>query len=428
MNATSTTPSSRTLGVFNTDMLQPYSEIDFKSLSEFFPPLKPYLFRNKQGGYTLDFKDDATNRTLTRALLKRDFGLELTLLDDRLCPPVRADLSWILTNANPIHCSTAIYPMIACSIHNTWSFLATDIDEQSLSAAAANIKANPAIAERVQLLPATHDGPILFPLFPENHARTGVESGSRRPYVTFSMCNPPFYSNVEDIARSAGSKEFEPHAVCTGALVEMVTSGGEVNFVQRMLEESLILRDICGWYTSLLGKMSSLVALVTIIKEKAIDNYAITELVQGNTRRWVIAWSFLDIRLPDALARPSSQSLRSIAPPPNNLRHTLSAPNSPPLSYPTLLHILADIPRLRINELEDPQRIQVIAREVTWTRAARRLHARNATAAVMDSSLAPIMVSEITVVDSRALEVRWVRGRDRGIFESFWGHLSGRLN
>lgn len=66
--------------------------------------------------------------------------------------------------------------------------------------------------------------------------------------------------------------------------------------------------------------MSSLVALVTILKEKSvsskglsnvqtlrnlvvtvqqIDNYAITELVQGNTRRWVIAWSFLDIRLPD---------------------------------------------------------------------------------------------------------------------------------
>jgi 23S rRNA A1618 N6-methylase RlmF len=29
----------------------------------------------------------------------------------------------------------------------------------------------------------------------------------------FTMCNPPFYSSIEDITRSAESKEFAPHAV-----------------------------------------------------------------------------------------------------------------------------------------------------------------------------------------------------------------------
>ena len=53
----------------------------------------------------LFFYELVRDSTLTRALLKRDFGLELTLLDDRLCPPVSADFNQILTNANHIRCS-----------------------------------------------------------------------------------------------------------------------------------------------------------------------------------------------------------------------------------------------------------------------------------------------------------------------------------
>lgn len=77
----------------------------------------------------------------------------------------------------------------------------------------------------------------------------------------------------------------------------MVTSGGEVAFVSRMIDESLVLRDRVQWYTSMLGKFASIEALVPKLKKHGVGNYAVTEFVQGSkTRRWALGWSFADLR------------------------------------------------------------------------------------------------------------------------------------
>jgi hypothetical protein len=121
-----------------------------------------------------------------------------------------------------------------------------------------------------------------------------------------------------------------------GAEVEMITSGGEVGFVERMIAESMerkdwclcvsptlhthqptnLPRSCCRWYTSMLGKLSSLDPVVRRLRENKvrgwcatyfftpdstlqIDNYAITAFVQGQTWRWAVGWSFSAFRLPD---------------------------------------------------------------------------------------------------------------------------------
>jgi 23S rRNA (adenine1618-N6)-methyltransferase len=115
--------------------------------------------------------------------------------------------------------------------------------------------------------------------------------------IDFSMCNPPFYESKAEMLTSAASKQRPPFTACTGSETEMVTPGGEVAFVSRMIEESLVLKDRVQWYTSMLGKFSSLGAVIKFLKEKGVDNYAVTEFVQGSkTRRWGIAWSFEDLR------------------------------------------------------------------------------------------------------------------------------------
>lgn len=107
------------------------------------------------------------------------------------------------------------------------------------------------------------------------------------------MCNPPFYSSPEDLAQSAAAKSRLPHSACTGSEVEMVTPGGEVAFVGRMIKESLTLRNRCQWYTSMLGKLGSVSEVVELLKRMRIVNWAVTEFVQGGkTRRWAVAWSF----------------------------------------------------------------------------------------------------------------------------------------
>lgn len=77
----------------------------------------------------------------------------------------------------------------------------------------------------------------------------------------------------------------------------MVTPGGEVAFVSRMIDESKELGDRCQWYTSMLGKYSSVEIIIENIKGTGIVNWAVKDLVQGNkTKRWAVAWSWGSMR------------------------------------------------------------------------------------------------------------------------------------
>lgn len=111
--------------------------------------------------------------------------------------------------------------------------------------------------------------------------------------LDFTVCNPPFYSSSADLMASASAKSHPPYSACTGAAVEMVTPGGEVAFVTRMIKDSLVLKTKCQWYTSMLGKLSSVQSLLQVLQESQVKNWAVKEFIHGSkTRRWAIAWSF----------------------------------------------------------------------------------------------------------------------------------------
>lgn len=105
----------------------------------------------------------------------------------------------------------------------------------------------------------------------------------------------------------------------------MITPGGEVSFVSRLIDESLRpgTRQRIQWFSSMLGKLSSVSAAVDKLKASGSTNFAVTEFVQGQkakTRRWCVAWSWMGYRPGVSVARGVSSSSgveKRLLPPPS---------------------------------------------------------------------------------------------------------------
>ena len=134
----------------------------------------------------------------------------------------------------------------------------------------------------------------------------------------------------------------------------MVTPGGEVAFVSRMIDESKVLKDRCQWYTSMLGKYGSVEIIVENLREAGVDNWAVKDLVQGNkTRRWAVAWSWggmrpsnVSVTFPaSADCSPSNESHKG-----RSKRYLYATEASTPISF-RILFYRRDIGRRMLRSL-----------------------------------------------------------------------------
>ncbi|KAL2874874.1 hypothetical protein SGCOL_009994 [Colletotrichum sp. CLE4] len=320
--------------------------------------------------------------------------------------------------------ASCIYPLLGCT-QRKWSFYATDIDSRSLEFAKKNVELNN-LQSRISVVARTPQDSVV-PL-----KDLGIES------LTFVMANPPFYTSEDDLLNSAKQKSRPPLTACTGAPVEMVTDGGEVKFVSRILEESLVLRDKVQWYTSMFGKQSSLEEFIAILKEKSIDNYAVTEFVQGNkTRRWAVAWSFGAMRPSEEAAKGmKAAAWRKLLPP---------SVESELTTFPlgTEIGRLQDYVQGLMSSLEllswewDREKLAGVgrARENVWSRAWRRKKTRQEREGKTEaegSSDSEVCKFGFEVVldvgrERIALRCRWREGHDQALFDSFGGFLKTRV-
>ncbi|KAF8990550.1 hypothetical protein BDQ17DRAFT_1333412 [Cyathus striatus] len=332
----------------------------------------------------------------------------------------------------------------ATALEPTWEMVATEIDPHSFSFAEHNIESNN-LSSRIRLQKASTDKPILFPL-----------QESRSQTFDFTMCNPLLQQRGGN-TRSADTKELPPNSVCLHRRRSRndIRPGGEAKFVGQMVQESEMFRTQCKWYTSMLGKMSSVSQIVQMLKERDITNYAITQFVQGQTRRWAVAWSYTDTHLPDSTARISGIT-------PTHSLYTTSTTQHPR----THISPRQERPMTSCKKLS----WGVVARrtnENAWSRHARRKRRKvalgnstreelssasldklvSSTSAVVETSLT--LVCSIRWLDSTpedgvgvsasgegeeeaeaavpVLEVQWIYGRERAQFESFVAHVVSKL-
>lgn len=308
----------------------------FIELAEEYPELKPFLryrfkFRKNQSiatkphrVATIDFKDPRATRAYNAVLLKKYFGLTLELLPGSLCPAVPNRLNYIHwvedllgsiafsdgvdTRAPAFHGldigtgSSCIHPLLICRIHASWRMSGTDINPQSIEIANRNVNTNNFI-ERISLFltkeisEAVHSNldkgacQIFQPHF-FAETRRGQVTSSRFCY-DFTMCNPPFYGDDTELARLREFKAKGPFGGAhEGTATELFTAGGELAFLTQMVKESYLYKDEVGWFTSMVGKKSTVLDLLRTLKQQEIHETTISELNQGKTLRWVVGWTF----------------------------------------------------------------------------------------------------------------------------------------
>ncbi|KAJ0415727.1 hypothetical protein BJY00DRAFT_317547 [Aspergillus carlsbadensis] len=414
--------------------------VDFTTLALQSPDFANYLKPNNQ----LDFTDPNTVRQLTVSLLQRDFDLKVDIPEARLCPPVPNRLNYILWLQDLIDTTgdeyrdgynldrkvtgldigtgcCSIYPLLGTSMRRNWSFLATDVDDENVRTATHTVKSND-LESRIRVVKTNpSDNLVSINMIP------GVER------LDFTMCNPPFYSSREEMVTSAEAKERPPFSACTGAEVEMVTPGGEVSFVSRMIDESLQLRERVQWYTSMLGKLSSVSVLIERLGELGNHNYAVTEFVQGNkTRRWAIAWSWSDLRPNVAVARGIPNFPKHLLPFPSE--YTFEFPNSSIDGIGARVDTELSALHIHWTWRKDLGTGVGFAPENVWSRQYRRkmkLSGAEVKPKIQESSaslgfkvqLRMNSVEEKTV----GVAVRWLKGTDSVLFESFCGMIKRKI-
>ena len=274
---------------------------NFPELIRIYPILKPYVCPNKFGNDSIDFSNQEAVKTLNQALIKSYYQIDnWGVPEEYLIPPIpgRGDYIHHLADllGEPMGSNTKvldigtgsslIYPIIGNRDYG-WSFIATDIDPTSLENAQTIIDDNKKL-KHIELRFQKNSRDIFLGVLKSNE------------YVDACICNPPFHANQEEAQKgnlrkvrnlNKGKKFKKIDLNFGGVSNELITEGGEKQFIFNMIKQSKRFAKNVGWFTTLVSKESIVPAIKSSLKANGAKT-KIIEMEQGNKKSRIVCWKF----------------------------------------------------------------------------------------------------------------------------------------
>jgi 23S rRNA (adenine1618-N6)-methyltransferase len=283
-------------------------QYDLLALVKEIPELEKYVKKNKDGEQTVDFSDPIAVKLLNKALLSHYYDVKFWKFPDtNLCPPIpgRADyihhmsdlLDESMRKGKTINCldigvgASCIYPIIGITEYN-WNFIASDIDRKSIATAKKIISSNPNLKGKVDFRFQNDSNKIFEGILKEDDR------------IEITICNPPFHASRKEaleeqrkkVRNLTGKYHQNPKLNFSGASEELIYEGGEYQFIQNMIKESVKYANNCVWFSTLVSKKKNLHGIYINLKRLKVHQIKEIEIITANKKSRIIAWTFMTKR------------------------------------------------------------------------------------------------------------------------------------
>ncbi|WP_127716243.1 23S rRNA (adenine(1618)-N(6))-methyltransferase RlmF [Halobacteriovorax sp. HLS] len=275
--------------------------------------LEKYIKIGNNSNSTIDFDNPKALIELNKALLLKYYGLtSWELPDGHLCPaiPGRANYIHYLNDLIEENKSTdnsskkvikvldigtgagCIYPILGHAIYG-WKFVATDISSNAINSCKKVIRENGHLKKFIGLR---------FQKSKDDIFKSIIKSDE---FFEATMCNPPFYSSLEEAdeksnkkknnlsKKSGGNINHNNLRTFGGYENELWCEGGELSFIKLMIEQSTSLQRNCRWFTTLVSSKENLILLKEILTKTSITDLRIIKMETSNKISHILAWSFI---------------------------------------------------------------------------------------------------------------------------------------
>lgn len=265
--------------------------------------LAPFVRVNKYGDKSIDFANPSAVMALNKALLIHFYGItNWSVPQGFLCPPIPGRADYIHRVAeliqqqdktHTIRCldigvgANCIYPIIGVTEYR-WDFVGTDIDQTAIKNAQSIVQNNARLKGKIELRHQSNSKKIFEGII---HSTDQFD---------LSICNPPFHQSLSEA--TAGTKRKMKnlgHSKSKGPVLnfggqqnELWCDGGEVHFIQTMIQESATFKNKIRWFTTLVSKQEHLQAIYKTLKLASVSNVVTMEMIHGNKSSRIVAWRF----------------------------------------------------------------------------------------------------------------------------------------